>query len=59
MSLLGCRPYSQKESSELTEDAHLSNKEVSFKEIRLISKALKADFPERRITHLFDREAAY
>ena len=57
MSLLGCRPYSQKESSELTEDAHLSNKEVSFKEIRLISEALKADFPERRITHLFDREA--
>lgn len=56
ISLLGCRPYSQKEDSELEED-HLTNKEVSFKEIRLISKALKLDFPERCITHLFDREA--
>lgn len=56
ISLLGCRPYSQQEDSEFEED-HLSNKEVSFKEIRLISKTLKSDFPEKRITHLFDREA--
>lgn len=56
ISLLGCRPYSQQEDSEFEED-HLTNKEVSFKEIRLISKTLKSDFPERRITHLFDREA--
>lgn len=56
ISLLGCRPYSQQEDSELEED-HLTNKEVSFKEIRLISKALKSDFPERRVTHIFDREA--
>ena len=54
--LLGCRPYSQKEESEISE-GHLSNKEVSFDQIRAISKAIKADFPERRITHLFDREA--
>ena len=57
ISLLGCRPYSQKENSADDEDKHLTNKEVSFKEIRLISKALKSDFPERCITHLFDREA--
>lgn len=57
LSLLGCRPYSQKESSAIDEDKHLSNKEVSFQEIRLISETLKADFAERRITHLFDREA--
>jgi len=56
ISLLGCRPYSQKESSDLGND-HLTNKEVSFKEIRTVSKTLKADFAERRITHLFDREA--
>ena len=54
--LLGCRPYSQKEDSEITA-GRLSNKEVSFDQIRAISKAIKADFPERRITHLFDREA--
>jgi hypothetical protein len=57
ISLLGCRPYSQKESSIDQEEAHLTNKEVSFEEIRLISEALKSDFPDRRITHLFDREA--
>lgn len=57
ISLLGCRPYSQKEQSAEDETKHLSNKEVSFKEIRLISQALKSDFPHRRITHLFDREA--
>lgn len=56
ISLLGCRPYSQKESSE-EENDHLTNKEVSFAELRLISEALKADFAERQITHLFDREA--
>lgn len=56
ISLLGCRPYSQQEDSQLDE-GHLTNKEVSFQEIRLISEALKADFPERCITHLFDREA--
>ena len=54
--LLGCRPYSQKEDSQKSA-GHLSNKEVSFDQIRAISKAIKADFPERRITHLFDREA--
>ena len=57
ISLLGCRPYSQKEHSEHDEEKHLTNKEVSFKEIRLISQALKSDFPDRQITHLFDREA--
>ena len=57
ISLLGCRPYSQKETSEYDSDKHLTNKEVSFKEIRLISETLKSDFPDRRITHLFDREA--
>lgn len=57
ISLLGCRPYSQKETSDYDSEKHLTNKEVSFKEIRLISKALKSDFPDRRLTHLFDREA--
>lgn len=57
MSLLGCRPYSQKEESDYDSAKHLSNKEVSFEEIRLISQTLKSDFPSRRITHLFDREA--
>lgn len=57
ISLLGCRPYSQAEASDYDSTQHLSNKEVSFEEIRLISQALKSDFPSRRITHLFDREA--
>lgn len=59
ISLLSCRPYSQKEASEDEENqgGHLTNKEVSFKQIRAISQALKADFSDRRITHLFDREA--
>jgi len=56
LSLLGCRPYSQAEVSQLGND-HLTNKEVSFAEIRLISDTLKEDFPDRSITHLFDREA--
>lgn len=61
ISLLGCRPYSQKETSLEDDDRHLNNKEVSFQEISLISKRLKTDFADRRtawkVVHLFDREA--
>ena len=56
ISLLGCVPYSRKEASE-SGAGHLTTKEVGFAQIRSISKTLKADFADRRITHLFDREA--
>lgn len=56
ISLLGCTPYSRKEASE-DGVGHLTTKEVGFAQIRSISKTLKADFADRRITHLFDREA--
>ncbi len=56
ITLLGCHPYSQKEESKLGE-GHLTNKEVSFDQIRQISHGLKKDIPSRTIIHLMDREA--